>query len=299
MRESNPKSLKYDAVEYLMAARRPAWIKHQTLVRVLGRQPDDPEVAEWQEKRNSSHVVKVLRGKQLPDGSFPCMPWRHVHKFFFHQLVAMGYGMEDSSVRRAVDHLLQDQLPDGGFNADLRTAQGREDRRRSEKGHRMPCLTGMVIKTLIDLGLGPDPRVQELVELLKEDRRPSGGWICIRREDPYCILGGTPWSFAALVSAGVYTERSPEVDQTCEILQSHKEKIIRHGYHRDLGYRCDETLLLPALWGAGLRWDSPLFSELFDALVSKQRPDGSWVFHKNPSVWYTLEATAALAAIPA
>jgi len=83
MREGNPRTLKYDAVEYLMAGRRPAWVKHQTLVRVLGRQSDDPEVAEWQEKRNSSHVVKVLRGKQLPDGSFPCMPWRHVHTAYW------------------------------------------------------------------------------------------------------------------------------------------------------------------------------------------------------------------------
>ena len=39
----------------------------------------------------------------------------HIHEYPFIRLLDMGYGMEDETVRRTVQHLLGYQLPDGGY----------------------------------------------------------------------------------------------------------------------------------------------------------------------------------------
>lgn len=107
--------LKYDPLHYLFGPRQPAWIKYQTLVRILNKPADDTDVIHWQRKRDGSAMVKRIREKQLPSGAFPCMPWMHIHKYYFHRLLEMGYGLEDETVKRTTDNLLDYQLPDGGY----------------------------------------------------------------------------------------------------------------------------------------------------------------------------------------
>ena len=116
--------LKYDVLGYLLNSRQAAWVRYQTLVTILGREQTDYNVAEVKAQRDKSAAVKRLGEKQLPDGSFPCSPWRHVHRFYFNQLVGMGYGMEDKTVQRGVESLLADRLPGGGYNPAERTAKG-------------------------------------------------------------------------------------------------------------------------------------------------------------------------------
>jgi len=159
-------------------------------------------------------------------------------------------------------------------------------------------MTGVVAKTMLDLELQDDTRLGVLLQLLKDHRRVCGGWICRRSEDrsPYCILGGTPWAFAALAKAGVYREPA-EIEGTLEILSRHKEKIARHGYQRDFGCRCDETLLLPALMAVGLTSKHALVRYFYNALIHKQQSDGSWLFGNKASPWYSLEAVYALQAV--
>ncbi len=78
-----------------------------------------------------------------------------------------------------------------------------------------------------------------------------------------------------------------------------KNEITRHGYMKDRCYRCDESILLPALLGLGLSERDPLFRDILKSLVDKQQPDGSWLFRGNRSAWYTIEAVAALQAVDA
>ena len=291
--------LLHDPIEYLLAPRRPAWVKYQTLVCVLGRDANDREVESLRIERDSSASVKRLRSKQLPDGSFPCSPWRHVHKFYFNQLVQMGYGLKDPTVRNAVDSLLKDQLPGGGYNLDARTAKGVDRPFRKQPGNWSPCMTAFITNTFLDLGMRHNEKVERLLEMLRDSQRESGGWICKRSENdaPYCILGATGWAFAVLTRAGILRSGSESVKAVLQVLEKHKSKIVRHGYHRDLCYRCDETLLLPSLSRVGLTMNDSLFRDLHLSLVSKQQPDGSWAFAGRTLPWYTLEAVKALHAI--
>ena len=291
--------LRYDPLRYLLGRRQAAWVKYRTLVRILGREVEDEETVFWRNRRDSSAVVARIRAKQAQDGSFPCMPWRHVHAFDFNRLLLMGYDLRDSTVCRAVESILEDQLSGGGYNPDLRTADGSDRPQRSEPGHWSPCMTGFVTKSLLDLGLEKDARVKALLDLLRRGQRDGGGWICRRseRRSPYCILGGTPWAFSALSSSGVYEWGAPEVTKAIGIFVRHQEKIIRHGYHRDLCYRCDEPLLLQALSALGFTRADRLVNDLSSSLVSKQQPDGSWTFRGKPSAWYSIEAVVALQSV--
>ena len=98
--------LRFDPIPYLLAPRQPAWVKYQTHARLLESCPDEPEVVKWQERRDSSSLVLRIRSKQDRDGWFPCMPWMHVHKYYFHRLLEMGYDLTDEAVGLAAKQLL-------------------------------------------------------------------------------------------------------------------------------------------------------------------------------------------------
>ncbi len=292
-------NLRYDPLSYLLGPRQPAWVKYRTLVSLLKRDEADWEVVKWRKARDASSLVRRLHTKQISDGSFPAMPWRHTHTYEFNQLIIMGFGLDDPTVRRAVESLLQDQIVGGGFDVHRRTAKGVEKNNRSKANCWDPCITAFMTKTLLDLGMRKDPRVEALLILLRQSQRDSGGWICQRFKgpSPYCIRGGTPWVLSALTTNGTWNRVTSNTRRTIELIEKHKEKIVKHGYQRDLCYRCDEALLLPSLHKLGMNMKEKLFADLYDSLVTKQTPNGYWCFRGKPSAWYTLEVTTALQSI--
>jgi hypothetical protein len=288
-------SLKHDPTQYLLSPRRPAWVKYQTLVRVAGRPEDDPEVVHWREKRDRSAIVARIRAKQASDGSFPGMPWMHIHKYYFHRMLEMGFGLEDTTVKRAAENLLHYQLPDGAYMHPI----GRRVNVPNPKVGWAACVTGYVTHALMGLGFRDDHRVETALQVMLAEQRETGGWICntVGQDAPYCVVSGTPWVFRCLAEAGLIDEKSQIGQRALDVFIRHKRKIIRHGYQRDRYYRCDEALLLPALRAAGFSAHHHLLRDLRQSLIDKQQPDGSWPFRGKPSPWYTLEAIAALLAL--
>jgi hypothetical protein len=284
--------LPYDPLQYFLSPRRHPWVKYQTLVRILGKPRNDAEVLAWQERRDASKVVQGVRARQAEDGSFRCMPWIHVHKYYFHQLLEMGYDLEDDTVRRSADNLLDYQLPGGAY----RHPGAKMVEPSKCGGSWAPCVTGYVTMALMNLGLKDDPRVAAALQVMYEGQRENGGWICehIGRRHPYCIISGTPWVFACLSHGGLIDEEHPITQRALAVFGHHKDRIVRHGYQRDHYYRCDEALLIPALCTVGLTRDHPLLADLYAALVVKQQPGGYWPYDGRPSPWYTLEAVWAL-----
>jgi hypothetical protein len=284
--------LKYDPLQYLLAPRRPAWAKHQTLVKIVGRPADAPEVVQWREKRDSSALVARIRAKQASDDSFPCMPWMHIHKYYFHQMLEMGFGLEDATVRRAAENLLNYQLPGGAYMHPC----GRRVNVPNPKVGWAACVTGYVTRALMQLGFRDDHRLVIALDVMLTKQRDNGGWICntVGRDAPYCIKSGTPWVFRCLAEAGMIDGESKITQRVLRVIKRHRRKIIRHGYQQDRYYRCDEALLLPALRAVGLSTRNRLVRTLKQSLIEKQQPDGSWLFRDKPSPWYTIEVLAAL-----
>ncbi len=163
-------NLKNDPLPYLLNPRQQAWVKYQTFIKILRRPVSDSEVIHWQKKRDSSEVVKRICDKQMHGGSFPSMPWMHIHEYYFHRLLEMGYGMEDETVRRTVDNLLNYQLPDGGYMHPT----GRKVNIPDPTIGWAPGMTGYVIKALLDLGLGKHPKLIKSLETIKIDKLLMG-----------------------------------------------------------------------------------------------------------------------------
>jgi len=300
--EMDFRHLKYSPLEYLLAERQPAWVKYQTLVRILGKPSSDPEVRKWKRERDASPVVHDLRARQNPDGSFACIPWIHLHHYYFHRMLEMGYGMEDPTVRRSVENLLDYQVPTGGY----RHPHGKMIDPSTSRDRWTPCVTGYVTNALMDLGLTNHPSVQRALRVMHQGQKENGGWICdhVGKRAPYCIWSGTPWVFACLAHAGLIKKTHAITRRALAVFAKHKDKIIRHGYHRDHYYRCDEALLIPALRATGLTLRHPLVGDLYESFVEKQQPEGFWQFkaggghhRSNPKAddaWYTIEAVVAL-----
>lgn len=285
--------LKHDPLPYLLNPHQQAWVKYQTLVRILGNPIDDSEIIYWQKKRDNSAVVRRIREKQMPDGSFPCMPWMHIHKYYFHRLLEMGYGMEDETVRRTVDKLLNYQLPDGGY---MHPTGKRVNIPNPNLGW-APCMTGYIIKALMDLGLEKHPRLVKSLEMMKCRQNFDGGWKC--RELPCvnecnCIISGTPWVATCLSQAQMIRNVDNLGKKSIGLFSRYKKEIIKHGYMKDRCYRCDESLVLPLLIRMGLSKKHPLIKNLWTSLIKKQQPDGSWLFRGKSSPWYTIEVIIAL-----
>jgi hypothetical protein len=286
-------NLKHDPLPYLFNPRQQAWVKYQTLVRILGRPADDSEVIYWQKKRDISAVVRRIREKQMPDGSFPCMPWMHIHEYYFHRLLEMGYGMEDESVRRTADKLLNYQLPDGGYMHPT----GRRVNIPDPNIGWAPCMTGYVIKALINLGLEKHPKLIKSLEMMKYRQTFDGGWNC--RESPCvdecnCIICGTPWAAVCLSQAQMISNKDNIGKKAIGLFSRYKKEIIKHGYMNDRCFRCDESLVVPSLISMGLSKQHPLIKDLWESLIKKQQSDGSWLFRGKSSPWYTIEVLVAL-----
>jgi len=285
--------LKHDPIAYLFGSRRQAWVKHQTLVKILEKSANDPEVEHWKEKRDTSAIVARIRKKQMPDGSFPCLPWMHVHEYYFHRLLEMGYGFEDETVRCATNNLLEYQLPEGGYMHPT----GRKVNIPDPVVGWAPCMTGYVTKALMDLGLGEHPSVVKSLQIMRDRQTYDGGWICREGhcvDECNCIISGTPWVLACLSTARMVSAKDPIGQKAIRLFSRYKQKIMKHGYMDDRCFRCDEALVLPSLHRLGLSKRHPLLKDLWKSLVNKQQPDGSWLFRGKPSPWYTIEVLLAL-----
>ena len=109
-----------------------------------------------------------------------------------------------------------------------------------------------------------------------------------------CIISGSPWSFACLVQGHLIRRDGPIAKQAVSMFTRYKNEIMSHGYMADRCFRCDESILLPSLHGLGMSNQDSLFRNLLRSLKEKQQPDGSWLFCKKRSAWYTIEAVAAI-----
>lgn len=286
--------LKYDPVKFLLSPRQPAWVKYQTYIRILKKPLDDSDVEHWRKKRDSSAIVHNIRLKQGNSGWFPAIPWMHIHKYYFHRLIEMGYGLEDATVRRAADNLLNYQLPNGGY---MHPTGSRVNIPNPREGW-AACVTGYVTKALIDLGLIEHPNVKKTLHVLLNGQNPDGGWICQRGgpcvDESNCIISGSPWVFACLAQARLIDLNSTITKKAIKMFSKFKKEIMQHGYMQDRYYRCDESLLIPSLCGLGISKNNSFLKDLLDSLLKKQQPDGSWYFRGKSSSWYTIEAMTAL-----
>ncbi len=185
-------------------------------------------------------------------------------------LADLGLTREDFRVANGVEHMLRIHLaPDGGF---------------SPFGPPKPshfCSTGIMARTLLQLGYTDDPRTWRAIDWLVEAQLPEGGWDC--------HLPGRStldaWEAMAAFAAIPARMRSREVRAS---IARGAEFYLRHGalhqgpryprwteLHYPWHYWYDVLVGVDFLTALGYGKD-PRLQEALSILRSKRRRDGRW-----------------------
>jgi prenyltransferase beta subunit len=117
----------------------------------------------------------------------------------------------------------------------------------------------------------PNETVEACVEYVKRSQNPDGGFM-------YMLSGGPsqfPRSAAgvvALYSAGIY--EGDEIDKGLEYLMQHVPKD--DAFSRESHYFYGQYYAAQAMWQAGGDHWKKWYPAIHDALLARQREDGSW-----------------------
>ena len=230
--------LKADPTEWLLGEDDPA-VRRATLVGLLGRPEDDPDVAEARRRLMAEGPVARILARQNAGGY-----WGKPESFYLSAkyrgtvwslllLAELGADGADPRVRAACEFMLQhsQDLLSGGFAI----REGPEG--GGEHASVSPCLTGNMAWALSRLGLGEDPRVQHAVEWIATYQRFDDGESRAPKDWPYqtdmcwgrhSCTNGVVKGLKALAEVPP-GRRSPAVRRTIE---QGAEYLLRHHLYK-------------------------------------------------------------------
>jgi len=324
--------LPVDPIAWLLEDNNPS-VKYFTLIDILRKVDNDPEVRKTKEEIMQKGVVPKILAKQKEAGY-----WEEAERFYTAKykgtvwqiliLAELGADGKDSHIRKACEFILknsQDSKSHGfSINVSAKTGGGRSS-------GVIPCLTGNLVYSLIRLGYLQDVRVQKSINWMTTyqrfddgiDEPAKKGWpydryvMCWGKHS--CHMGVVK-TVKALAEIPV-TQRNKEVKKTIEegveyLLRHHIYKrshnlsrVSKPGWLRlgfPLMYQDDILEILGILTRLG--YHDERMQEAIDILISKQDGEAKWKlentfngrFQTNieqkgkPSKWVTLNALKVL-----
>ena len=324
-------TLKAYPITWLLEDNNPS-VKYFTLIDILGKAENDPEVRKTKEEIMQKGVVSKILAKQKEEGY-----WEEAEKFYTAKykgtvwqiliLAELGADGKDCRIKKACEFLLEysQDRESNGFSiwVSAKTGGGRSS-------GVIPCLTGNLVYSLIRLGYLQDVRVQKSINWITTyhrfddgiNERPKGGpfdrfVMCWGKHS--CHMGVVK-TVKALAEIPI-TQRNKEVKNTIEegveyLLKHHiykkshdLSKISKPGWLRlgfPLMYQDDILEILGILTQLG--YHDKRMQEAIDRLILKQDNQGKWKlestfngrFQTNieqkgkPSKWITLNALKVL-----
>jgi hypothetical protein len=322
-----------DPLDWLLEGDDPS-VRLFTLTDLLGRAPDDPEVAVARRTNMTDGVVPQILAAQGDDGH-----WAGPGRFYLDKyhgtvwqliiLASLGADGTDDGVRAGCEAVLRDSqdLESGGF-AFQRAARAGGGRHNAV----IPCLTGNMVWALVRLGMLDDPRVQRGVEWLTTYQRfddgdgDPTGWPYEKTEPCWgrhtCHMGAVKAlkALAAIPAMRRTSEAERVLAEGVEYLLAHRihksshdpARVAKPGWLR-LGYphmyQTDVLEVLGIL--TSLDVHDERMDEALDAVVAKSDAHGrlrmETTFNDKyfapieakgqPSRWVTLEALRVLKAL--
>lgn len=321
-----------DSVPWLLEEDNPS-VRYWTLVDLLDASPRNRLVTAARRAIMEKGTVPKILAKQNKGGFWGIAEDFYVrakYKGTVWQLIILAElnaDRDDPRIRSAGEFVLrasQDREsggfayrggPNGGYHSAI-----------------VPCLTGNMVWSLIRLGFGRDPRVEQGIEWLTkyarfdDGARPApAGWPYDKLEmcwGKHTCHSGVAKTLKALAEIPE-KERSPEVVRTIEAAA---EYFLRHHIHlrsHDLSKAVKLKWLklgFPLMWDgdalevfgilAKLGFRDPRMGEAAELILSKQDADGRWALEDTyngrfqvdiekkgrPSKWVTLLALKALKA---
>jgi hypothetical protein len=249
-------------LEWLLEADNPS-VRYRTLRDLLGRPPDDPEVAAARAAISHWKPVERIFARQADGGHWgdaesPYLPKYKATYWTVMLLAELGLAAADERAGRAAQTLFRFQRPCGGFaecgEVEARRRWAQAVARREAKGKAPPdegafvedclheatlsCLTGNVLTALFRMGFADDPRLARAVDWLLEIQNEDGGWLCpywkAHVRDRHSCFSGTIAPLDALselppdrrsAAIGKATGRAAEF-----LLRHHLYRADHHGF---------------------------------------------------------------------
>jgi hypothetical protein len=267
-------------IDWLIEKDHPS-VRYLTLVDLLGRKLDDPEVKAAYSKIPRVGWAHDLLRTQKPKGYWEAheprtvRAWVRFLRFPLYNssiwkgivLSDLGLTATDPRVRRFADLVFQYKLQ-LSTEVNLFTEE--------------VCIVGNVARMMTRFGYGDDRRVRKLYDWLIEDQREDGGWNCSQSTPGTLDAWEALAAFAALPKA----KRSRRIEQAISSGAQFflERRLFREGrryapwfrFHYPNHYFYDVLVGLDVLTQLGYAGDRRLRPAL-QILQDKRRPDGTWL----------------------
>ncbi len=292
-----------DPLPWLLEPNNPA-VRQQTLLHLLDRPPDDPEVAEARSAAMSAEPIRSILAAQQPAGFWekPGPGYATKYRGTVWQVLfldELGADPRHPQVRAGAEYVLaHSQTSSGGFGA-----SGVESVTPPPPSAALHCLNGNLLRALLGFGYFDDPRVQRSIDWQARSITGEGfsayyrsgscgpDFACAANEGLPCAWGAVK---ALLALARIPAERrAPHVqravDRAADFLLSRDPVVADYpmGYGNAKpnaswwklgfphGYVAEVLENLEALVAAGRAGD-PRLRPALDWLLSQQDAEGRW-----------------------
>jgi len=270
-------------IDWLLEEDQPS-VRYHTLVDLLGRKQDDPEVkAAYSTIHRGGWAHDLLR-TQKPKGYWEAheprtlREWVNFLRFPRYDssiwkgivLSELGLTATDPRIRRLADRIFEYKLHLSS-EVNLFTEE--------------VCIVGNVARMLTRFGYGDDRRVRKLYDWMIEDQREDGGWNCAAGKPGTLDCWEALAAFATTQKANRTAAMERAISRGAEFYLERKlfEEGRRYApwfrFHYPTHYYYDVLVGLDVLTRLGYAGDRRLKPAL-QILREKRRSDGTWVLDR-------------------
>ena len=282
-RDARPDKGDAEVLDWLLEKGQPS-VRYHTLVDLLGRKEDDPDV-----RAANSRIPRVgwaheLLSSQRPEGYWEAHEPRTVREWVSFLrfptfsssvwkgivLSDLGLTAADPRIRRFADRVFQYLLP-------LSSPQNLYTEE--------VCIDGNVAGMITRFGYGDDRRVQKLYAWMIEDQRDDGGWNCAAGKPGTLDCWEALATFATVPKAKRTAAMNRAISRGAEFYLM--RRLYKEGrryapwfrFHYPTHYFYDLLVGLDILTELGYAGDRRLGPAL-RILREKRRRDGTWVIDR-------------------
>jgi hypothetical protein len=274
------------------------FVQYRTLIDILDRTRDDPEVLAVERVIHRHKLVREIFRRQNKDGYwgtpkdiYAWWPKKETTFWMLGVLADFGLRKDTKQVARACEYVFSTQLPCGGFGWAPPPTPG-------------DCFTGILTESLAKLGCSDDARLGDAYKWLVGRQRLDGGFWCKdtgqpgrpREQEPSCAFG-TLCVLGALAQNpelrdGTIAKRGAEFLLTC---WEKRGKIKYAGHDSQIGRGWDKLKYpftdyrilkyLDVLSQFDFAQHDPRIGAMIDLLISKRDRNGRYYAESIHQVW--------------
>ncbi len=295
-------------------------VRYFTLLDILGKSENDPQVMAAKRAIPESSLVKRIIAKQNPKGYWeePANPYHPKYKASYWQIMILGQlGMDktDENIRKASEYIFQFQVKEGGFTCETRETALKQYEWLLKKGRKLSpqevwipsliyeqqlsCLTGNMVAALIRLGYESDSRVNKALKWLIKIQNADGGWLCpywkAHVKDEHGCFYGTICSLEALSEINLRyqtKDMNEAINEGAEFLLMHRLFKADHHDYKVINQSWLK-LVFPWFYGYNILRGLDVLTKLgyvkderlndaVQILVQKRQKNGTWILENAP-----------------